>query len=111
MDDPETGIRALLNAYRDALENLDASAYAALWTNLDSGSRDRIERSFAMLKSQDISLNSIAVDVSQNSPSVRFEESRTLDPRQGPRQSTKRMMRMSVVQVDGAWRISKLEAQ
>ena len=103
-------VRHTLDLYEQSLEAKDVRRYARLWTTLSGNERRAMERDFSAVKSLQIELRGVNIQINGSNAVVNFTEIRNReqasgDVRRNERAATMTLQRMS----GGEWLISGLD--
>ncbi len=69
---PQDRVRAMVDAYREAMESLDVDRYRALWVKLSPTEESQVRRSFGATRSQTMVVTNVKVEVSGDTAVARF---------------------------------------
>lgn len=101
----EDRIRRVIGEFVHAQQSLDSSLYSRVFPAADA---DRVQRSFAQLRSQDVALTITELQVNGNRATVHATESRTIVPKAGAEQHMSRNSTIILEKHGDDWVISAL---
>jgi hypothetical protein len=105
--DAQLAVRDAIEAYRSSQEALDAEAYRRLWLSLSDADLEKIRRSYADMRSQQVQVEGITATIDGDTAEVRFRETHHFDLRAGGGHDVETDTRLTMRRAAGGdWKIA-----